>query len=88
MTDISFYADQVREAVWEMTGMMTAPSVLHRPSIFPDGDQWCALLGDNLQVGIAGFGNTPYEACVAFDKAFHSSVTPAAALAAAKGEDK
>lgn len=24
-----------------------------------DGDQWCALLGEDLQKGIAGFGQTP-----------------------------
>ena len=26
-----------------------------------DGDQWCALLGDDLQEGIAGFGDSPIE---------------------------
>jgi hypothetical protein len=30
--------------------------------LFPDGDQWCALFGDNLQDGYAGFGETPEEA--------------------------
>jgi len=24
-----------------------------------DGDQWCALVGDNLQEGIAGFDSSP-----------------------------
>lgn len=27
-----------------------------------DGNQWCALMGDNLQVGVAGFGDTLKEA--------------------------
>jgi hypothetical protein len=27
-----------------------------------DGDQWCALTGNDLQSGIAGFGGTPAEA--------------------------
>lgn len=27
-----------------------------------DGDMWCALLGENLQEGVAGFGDTPQEA--------------------------
>ena len=27
-----------------------------------DGDQWCALYGENLQEGVAGFGRTPAEA--------------------------
>lgn len=29
---------------------------------FKDGNQWCALYGEDLQVGIAGFGNTPFLA--------------------------
>ena len=32
------------------------------PRIFKDGDQWCALHGENIQEGIAGYGNTPNEA--------------------------
>ena len=27
-----------------------------------DGDTWCALIGENLQVGIAGFGDSPLNA--------------------------
>ena len=27
-----------------------------------DGDKWCALMGKNLQEGLAGFGITPSEA--------------------------
>jgi len=27
-----------------------------------DGDLWCALLGENLQEGTAGFGDTRYDA--------------------------
>lgn len=29
---------------------------------FKDGNQWCALYGEDLQAGIAGFGNTPFLA--------------------------
>lgn len=32
-----------------------------------DGNQWCCLCGDNLQVGIAGFGDTPSAAMMAFE---------------------
>ena len=31
-------------------------------SVFMDGNLWCALLGNNLQEGLGGFGNTPAEA--------------------------
>ena len=27
-----------------------------------DGDTWCALVGEDLQCGFAGFGNTPFRA--------------------------
>jgi len=30
--------------------------------LFMDGDKWCALVGRDLQEGIAGFGDTPVEA--------------------------
>ncbi len=49
---------------------MTRPSVLYRPSIQLDGNQYCALLGTDLQVGVAGFGDTPKLAMEAFDKAW------------------
>ena len=30
--------------------------------IFPDGNMWCALIGPDLQEGVAGFGTTPEQA--------------------------
>ena len=45
-----------------------------KPKLYADGDMWCCLLGDNLQVGIAGFGETPYLAIVEWNKAFHKKV--------------
>ena len=41
-----------------------------RPMMFVDGNQWCALYGDNLQDGVAGFGDSPDLAARAFDKAW------------------
>jgi hypothetical protein len=40
-----------------------------KPSLKKDGDMWCALLGDNLQEGVSGFGSTPARALAAFDTA-------------------
>lgn len=45
-----------------------------KPKIFVDGDKWCVLLGENLQNGISGFGNTPYKAILDFNKAFHTPI--------------
>lgn len=35
-----------------------------------DGNEWCYLLGDNLQVGVSGFGKSPRDAAIAFRKAY------------------
>lgn len=55
-----------------------APHVLMRPSLMADGTMWCALYGENLQEGIAGFGETPEKAMEAFDIAWCKGRTPAA----------
>ena len=47
---------------------MMRPAVIFKPRLSKDGDQWCALFGDNLQVGVSGFGNTPADAMFDFDK--------------------
>ena len=46
------------------------PSVQMRPQLYIDGNQWCALYGDNLQDGVAGFGDTPAKAMADFDRAW------------------
>lgn len=48
------------------------PSAIYRPKLFVDGSQWCALLGENIQVGVCGFGSTPYHAMAAFDRAWYA----------------
>lgn len=46
----------------------TKYSILMRPKLFIDGDQWCALYGADLQEGVAGFGDSPGRALADFDK--------------------
>jgi len=46
----------------------TRPSVMFRPKIYIDGDMWCALYGENLQDGVAGFGTSPDNAMRDFDR--------------------
>ena len=41
---------------------MWQPSAIYRPKLSIDGDMWCALYGENLQDGLAGFGKSPQEA--------------------------
>jgi hypothetical protein len=61
---------------------MARPSVLFKPVLSIDGSNWCALLGENLVEGVAGFGETPHAAMEAFDQAFYKQKTPAAIRAA------
>ena len=52
----------------ERESTMNTPSMMLLPKLSIDGDQWCALFGENLQTGIAGFGDSPYEAYLDFDR--------------------
>ena len=55
------------------------PSVLYRPSLTVDGNQWCAIYGENLQDGVAGFGNSPADAMWDFDRNWVRGIAPKAA---------
>jgi hypothetical protein len=46
------------------------PSYMYRPKLSIDGNQWCALYGENLQEGVAGFGDSPEKAYLDFDRAW------------------
>lgn len=46
---------------------LARPSSIRKPRVFKDGNQWCALEGENIQEGVCGFGNTPDAACREFD---------------------
>lgn len=54
------------------------PFVTLRPRVFPDGNAWCALYGDDLQSGVAGFGDTPAAAAADFDLQWSTQKAPAA----------
>lgn len=79
--DIS-YTIQAISQEWQIAAAEHArPFMTLRPKMSIDGDQWCALYGDNLQDGVAGFGDSPELAARDFDKQWH------AALSAARGEE-
>ena len=44
------------------------------PLLCRDGNQWCCLYGDNIQVGIVGFGDTPHEAVIDWSKSWNKSI--------------
>ena len=68
--DISHAVNMIQYEFVNAAMAHQAPSVLMRPKISKDGNQWCALYGDNLQDGVAGFGNTPSAAMRDFDNAW------------------
>lgn len=69
---ICFAADMAKIAWQEAAWEQLRPSVVFKPALSKDGNMWCALFGDNLQVGVAGFGETPAKAMYAFDSAWLS----------------
>jgi hypothetical protein len=79
--EMTLAAEYVRRSGEEMQ----RPSVLMRPAISIDGDQWCALYGENLQDGVVGFGDTPDAAMRDFDKRW-CAATPAREQHPAEGQ--
>ena len=51
-----------------------SPFAVHRPRLYRDGNQWCALYGDDLQTGVVGFGPSPEAAEKAFNEAWREEV--------------
>lgn len=72
--NLSFYADQCREIFRQVMSEYERPSTIYKPRLFIDGNEWCALLGENIQDGVAGFGKSPSESMYAFDKAWWGKI--------------
>jgi hypothetical protein len=66
--DISHHVQQTAQQFQYVAYELQRPCVIFKPTLKIDGDKWCALYGENLQDGVAGFGNSPREAMSDFDK--------------------
>ena len=77
---ISHAAQMTQHSFQSMLVDHQAPSVLYRPRLFLDGDKYCVLLGDDLQSGVAGFGQTAIAAMGDFDRNFYKQEAPTPAL--------
>jgi hypothetical protein len=55
------------------------PAAVRRPRVMKQGRVWIALLGPNVQSGIAGVGATIEAALAAFDRQYLNLLRPAAA---------
>lgn len=65
--NLSFYAERASARCLDAIAEYDRPSTIYKPKLSSDGNMWCALLGDNLQDGVAGFGKSPSAAYVDFD---------------------
>lgn len=74
----SYLWQHAQQEIYCVSHEMQRPSVLYRPSIYMDGNKWCALYGDDLVNGVAGFGDTPALAMEDFDKNWREQRTPSA----------
>jgi hypothetical protein len=68
MESIAHEARMAGNAIRVAASLYERPSVVFRPKLSIDGNQWCALYGENIQVGVAGFGASPADAMWDFDK--------------------
>ncbi len=41
-----------------------------KPKLYKNGNKWCVLYGEDIQSGIAGFGETPNEAICDWNSAW------------------
>ena len=77
--NICHFAHMAAESVREAAAVYQAPSAIYRPALSVDGNQWCALYGDDLQSGVAGFGDSPALAMADFDKNWYAALPKRAA---------
>lgn len=67
-------AQQAGAAIQQAAACYERPSAVFRPCLSIDGNKWCALYGDNLQDGVAGFGDSPADAMWDFDRNWHAAL--------------
>lgn len=72
--NISHYIEMAMGAIRQAASCHEEPSAIYRPKISIDGNKWCALYGDNLQDGVAGFGDSPELAMRDFNANWHAKL--------------
>lgn len=63
-----------QEQFIQVRDCLTEPSVMYRPKLSIDGNMWCALYGEDLQNGVAGFGKSPHAAMCDFNRAWYANL--------------
>lgn len=52
---------------------LESPRLVITPKLYIDGSMWCALIGEDLQSGVAGFGDTPHKALMELQAEMHKA---------------
>ena len=73
--NLGHYAMVVAQDISSAAFEHMRPSAVYRPSMWFDGVLWCALYGEDRVNGVAGFGESPAEAMLDFDKAWTAKIT-------------
>lgn len=70
----SLAGGRITSQIQDLANEYARPSIMLHPQLSIDGDQWCCLYGDNLQNGVAGFGDSPDKAYRDFDKNWYAEL--------------
>jgi hypothetical protein len=81
---VDYWSEMAKAAIESAAAQHERPSVLFKPRLSVDGSQWCALYGDNLQDGVAGFGDSPADAMWDFDRNWSAELPATKATSSAK----
>ena len=66
--------DMIKLSEQQAASQKERPSYLMKPKLSRDGNQWCALYGEDLQSGIIGFGDSPHLAMCDFDREWEKKI--------------
>ena len=66
--DMSMSIELVKQEFVSVALEMQRPSVVYRPALKQDGNQWCAMYGDCISDSVCAFGPSPRIAMEEFDK--------------------
>jgi len=67
LSHVGNYFELASRRAQDVISLYDSPSAIYRPKLSVEGNKWCALYGDNLQDGVAGFGDSPAAAMWDFD---------------------
>ena len=77
-SSVAHWCEMAKVAIEVAAAQHERPSAVYKPRLSIDGNKWCALYGENLQSGVAGFGYSPDAAMWDFDRQWAARLPDAA----------